>query len=133
MQRKTTQREAVREAFIAAGRPLDAQEVLEIAARQHPTIGIATVYRAVNTLVDDGWLKKVELPGEPMRYELADLEHHHHFHCTGCGRVFDVAGCALHHTPDVPAGFTVDTHEVILYGRCADCGTGRRKKRGAKR
>jgi Fe2+ or Zn2+ uptake regulation protein len=78
-------------------------------------------YRAVNDLVEQGWLKKVELPGEPMRYELADLEHHHHFHCTDCGRVFDVEGCALHHQPHVPDGFEVQSHEIILYGRCAEC------------
>jgi Fur family ferric uptake transcriptional regulator len=121
MRRKTSQREAVRAAFDRSGRPLDAHEALTLAREQHPTIGIATVYRAVSQLVDDGWLKPVELPGEPMRYELADLEHHHHFHCTACGRVFDVAGCALHHNPHVPEGFRVDSHEIILYGQCAEC------------
>jgi len=124
MQRKTTQRQAVREAFAEAGRPLDAQEALELARAEHQTIGIATVYRAVNDLVEQGWLKKVELPGEPMRYELADLDHHHHFHCNACGRVFDVEGCALHHQPRVPEGFEVQSHEIILYGRCADCAEG---------
>lgn len=121
VQRKTTQRQSVRDALANAGRPLDAQEALEQARQLHPGIGIATVYRALADLLEEGWLKKVELPGEPLRYELADLGHHHHFHCRSCGRVFDVPGCGLVRDPHVEAGFRVDGHEVILYGKCPDC------------
>jgi Fur family ferric uptake transcriptional regulator len=92
-------------------------------------LGIATVYRAVGGLEADGWLKKVELPGEPVRYELADLDHHHHFRCTQCDRVFDIEGCGFDHEAELPAGFVVESHEVILYGRCPACsGRGRRRR-----
>lgn len=121
MQRKTTQRQTIREAFRDAGRPLSVDEAHALAGRSLPTLGVATVYRAVNALVDERWLKAVELPGEPPRYELADLDHHHHFRCTGCDRVFDIEGCALHHKPKLPRGFKVDRHEVIYYGRCPRC------------
>ncbi len=121
MQRQTQQRQIIERAFRDAGRPLSVPEAHALARRDLPRLGVATVYRAVNDLVEAEWLKPVELPGEPARYELADLEHHHHFHCTQCDRVFDVAGCALTHAPALPRGFVLDDHEVILYGRCDRC------------
>ncbi len=124
MQRQTPQRQAIREVFEEAGRPLDVGEALERARRAQPRLGIATVYRAVHDLVEAGFLQPVELPGEPLRYERADLAHHHHFRCTVCDRVFDIAGCALGPTPKVPPGFKVESHEVILYGRCPACRDG---------
>jgi Fur family ferric uptake transcriptional regulator len=125
MQRNTAQRRTIREAFAEAGRPLSVEEAHALAQQALPRMGIATVYRAANELEAEGWLKRVELPGEPVRYELADLDHHHHFHCTQCRRVFDVEGCGLDHDADVPAGFTVDHHEVILYGTCPACSSKR--------
>jgi len=121
MQRRTAQRDQIKQAFTQAGRPLGVDEVHAVASRSLPRLGVATVYRAVNDLVEAGWLKPVELPGEPTRYELAGLDHHHHFRCTACDRVFDIEGCAMAAKPHVPRGFRVESHEVILYGRCADC------------
>lgn len=126
MQRNTAQRQTIREAFAEAGRPLSVEEAHALAQQALPRLGIATVYRAASALESDGWLKKVELPGEPVRYELADLDHHHHFHCTACKRVFDIEGCGLDHDAHVPAGFTVAHHEVILYGTCPACSPKRR-------
>jgi len=121
MQRKTAQRDEIRRAFSDAGRPLSIEEAHAAAQETLPKLGVATVYRAVNDLVEQHWLQPVDLPGEPTRYELAGLDHHHHFHCRQCGRVFDIHGCALTDQPAVPRGFRVESHEVILYGRCADC------------
>ncbi len=121
MRRNTSQRQAIRAAFEDAGRPLSIPEALDKAQREVPGMGPATVYRAVNDLVEDGFLKTVELPGQPARYELAGLDHHHHFHCRSCGKVFDVAGCPGKLSSLAPPGFEVNAHEIILYGRCADC------------
>lgn len=120
-QRKTSQREAIRQVFEAVKRPLSVSEVLELAQEKIDSIGTATVYRAVNALVEDGFLVTVHLPEEPARFELADLEHHHHFHCAGCGKVFDVAGCPGAMKDLCPPGFELTGHEVILYGRCDQC------------
>ncbi len=129
MQRNTAQRQTIRAVFADAGRPLSVEETHALARKTLPRIGIATVYRAAGELKAAGWLKKVELPGEPVRYELADLEHHHHFHCTRCDRVFDIEGCGLDHHAHLPAGFVAESHEVILYGRCPQCSPPRRRRR----
>ena len=119
--RQTTQRRAIHQAFESTRRPLGPQEVLEIAKKSVPRLGIATVYRALKAMVEEGELQVVELPGAPSRYELAGMSHHHHFHCRDCDRVFDVEGCPDQVKEYTPPGFLVEAHEVVLYGLCASC------------
>lgn len=105
-----------------AGRPLTPEEVFAAARRRCATLGQATVYRTLNAGVEEGWLKMVQMPTGPARYEPASLPHHHHFECTTCRRVFDVEGCPGHMDKLVPDGFTLERHEVLLFGRCERCG-----------
>ena len=120
-ERKTQQRDAIRQVLEVADRPLSPQEVLRSAKRRSPGLGIATVYRALKTLSDEGFLVPVDLPGEASRFELAGKKHHHHFHCRDCGRAFDLEGCVPAVQKLAPKGFQVEDHEVVLYGLCAAC------------
>ncbi|MBL8240895.1 MAG: transcriptional repressor [Bryobacterales bacterium] len=119
--RDTRQRRAIRAAFEAAGRPLDPNEVLELAAGSHSGLGIATVYRNIKMLLEEGWLTAVELPGEVTHYELAGKAHHHHFHCRACGKVFELNACLPNVQKLAPLGFQVSGHDLLLYGACRDC------------
>jgi Fur family ferric uptake transcriptional regulator len=119
--RKTKQRDALREVFERADRPLSIAELLEGASRRVDGLGVATVYRAVSALLDEGWIQAVEIPGEAPRYERSDKEHHHHFQCEKCDRVFDIAGCMDNLRKLVPPKFRIRTHDVTLYGLCASC------------
>lgn len=121
MERQTKQRHAIEAAIRDGGRPLLPSEVLALAQEAVPGVNIATVYRCVKALAEEGVVRVVELPGEPARYERADLRHHHHFRCDDCARVFDVPGCRGGVEANVPDGFTVRAHEVVLFGRCAEC------------
>jgi Fur family ferric uptake transcriptional regulator len=127
MERRTRQRDAIRQAIVDAGRPLAPQEVLAAAAKAVPGLGIATVYRGLKELAAAREITPVELPDSPVRYEAAGHGHHHHFHCRACGKVFEVEGCPGRIDDLAPAGFEVDDHEIVLYGRCAGC---RQPKRG---
>jgi len=117
--RNTNQRRAIRQAIEDADRPLDANEVL--AEANADGLGLATVYRTLKLGVEEGWLKPVDLPNAPTRYEMAGKEHHHHFECRNCQRVFEVHGCPGNLKPLIPEGFTLEDHEVILYGLCDQC------------
>ncbi|MEL7473415.1 MAG: transcriptional repressor [Planctomycetota bacterium] len=121
--RNTKQRAAIEGAIVSAAGPLSPAEVHEVAGAQVENLGLATVYRAINRLLEDGVIKAVEIPGEGPRYEAADLAHHHHFHCDACGRVFDFEGCPGDLAALAPEGFSVRAHEIVLYGRCAACGS----------
>jgi Fur family ferric uptake transcriptional regulator len=121
MERNTRQRKAIREAVVQAHRPLLPHEVLQAAQREVPGLGIATVYRNLKALVEDGELLPVKLPGENPRFEVAGHSHHHHFQCRQCQRVFDVHACPGDLQRMAPSGFTVEDHDLTLYGRCSDC------------
>lgn len=86
-----------------------------------PGLGIATVYRTLKSLVEEGWLARVELPGMPDRFERAGKHHHHHFHCRECGGVFEVPDCLEDIRLLPPPGFLVEDHEVVFYGLCPGC------------
>ena len=119
--RKTKQRDAVRAVLASAERPLSIEELLSSASRRVNGLGVATVYRAIAVLLDEGWIETVEIPGEPARYERADKGHHHHFQCEKCDRAFDVAGCLDNLRKLAPPKFRVKEHSVTLYGLCAAC------------
>lgn len=110
------------EALTRAPGPLSAAELHDALA--DTGIGIATVYRLLNEGAEAGHYAVVEVPGGPVRYEPADRPHHHHFECLDCHRVYDVAGCPGGIDRLVPEHFTLQSHEVLLRGRCADCGEG---------
>ena len=121
MERSTPQRAAIWTALSAAQRPLLPQEVLVAAQVQVPALGIATVYRHLKDLLAEGAIQRVALPGENLRYEPRGHGHHHHFQCSACERVFDIHACPGDLSRLAPAGFTVDDHELTLYGRCREC------------
>lgn len=121
MERNTRQRSAIRDVIAQADRPLLPQEVLDAAQQAVPGLGIATVYRNLKVLVEEGELQAVNLPGENPRFELAAHQHHHHFQCQACQRVFNVHACPGNLSGLAPQGFTVEGHDITLYGRCKDC------------
>lgn len=121
MERDTSQRRAIRHVLTVANRPLTPREVLEDARVRVPNMGMATVYRTVKALTEEGWLAPVEMPGQPQRYERAGKGHHHHFNCNRCGRTFEMDGCPDGLEVMVPPGFTMHGHEVFIYGLCGEC------------
>lgn len=128
MERNTRQRSAIRDAIARADRPLLPQEVLDAAQQEVPGLGIATVYRNLKALVEEGELQAVHLPGENPRFERVGHQHHHHFQCRQCQRVFDVHACPGDLGQLAPKGFTVEHHDLTLYGRCSDCAAPRAAK-----
>ena len=119
--RQTTQKAAILRAFELDDRPLSPQEVLDAARTDVPSLGVATVYRAIKQLLEEETIKSVGLPDGPPRYELAGKAHHHHFQCRYCDKVYEIFACSGGIKPLTPEGFTLEDHEIMLYGRCADC------------
>ena len=121
MLRDTAQRRAIRRAFQEAGRPLATHELHLFARETHPSLGIATVYRTVKRLLEQGWLRQVDIPHGPTCYEIAVRHKHHYFQCDGCGKVYDTICREENMTSILPEGFILNRHEVYLYGACMDC------------
>jgi Fur family ferric uptake transcriptional regulator len=119
--RNTRQKDAIRAAFLNADRPLSPDEALNFAQKQVDALSIATVYRNISSLVEDGWLAAVEVPGGSARYEVAGKAHHHHFQCNTCGTVHELEGCEIETKPKLPRGFKYSGHEMFVYGVCSAC------------
>ena len=121
MQRSTKQRRAIQEILKTSARPLSPKEIVDIALEQGETLSLTTVYRSLKIMVENEDLIPVEIPGQPARYELAGLDHHHHFHCDNCDRLFDIAGCLPEVHSLAPDGFVATHHELTLRGLCPSC------------
>ncbi len=119
--RNTRQKQAIRAVFEHAERPLSTDEIFDEAHHAIRSLGIATVYRSIRALLDEGWLAAVEVPGRTPLYERAGKQHHHHFVCTACARVYELDGCSSEIRGDLPRGFRATGHEVTIYGACAAC------------
>ncbi|WP_263360053.1 Fur family transcriptional regulator [Acidicapsa ligni] len=119
--RNTRQKAAIRDAFTEADRPLSPEEALSGAQQFYPALGVATVYRNIQALIEEGWLQEVAIPGDSTRYEVAGKAHHHHFQCNECRKLYELEGCVPKFKPRLPRGFRVTGHEFFLYGTCASC------------
>ena len=90
---KTRQRDAIWEVIHDSSLPLTAQSICLRASDKVAGLGIATVYRTLKQLVDEGQVRHIEIAGAPPHYESAAKHHHHFFLCERCKQVFDVVGC----------------------------------------
>ena len=123
MERSTKQRAAIQEALGRLGRPLLPKELLAEAQKSVPNLSLATIYRNIKALVADGLVEVVSLPGEVDRYEV-HKHHHHHFHCNSCQQVIDIDGCPGDLSKLMPKGYSLEGHQITLYGRCPACSAG---------
>jgi Fur family ferric uptake transcriptional regulator len=123
-ERVTRQRLLVANALAAAGRRLTAEQLYRSLRRREPAIGRATVFRTLETLVDTGVARRLELDGHVYAYVACLPAHHHHIACTRCGRVEEIDEAYV--TPIVrrlarEMGFEIDDARLDFYGRCATC------------
>ena len=109
---------------------LTAEDIYERVKVENPDIGLATVYRTVQLLLELELIDRINLDDGFVRYEIGDMEkkrlhhRHHHLICLKCGRVSafqeDMLE-ALETGVKQALGFQVVDHEVKLYGYCKDC------------
>jgi Fe2+ or Zn2+ uptake regulation protein len=66
-----------------------AEEVFAAVRRGHPLISLATVYTALDALVEAGLVTKITHLDGPCRYD-SRSEAHYHFHCLDTGRIIDL-------------------------------------------
>jgi Fur family ferric uptake transcriptional regulator len=103
-------------------------EIHDRVRKVRPGAGIASVYRALETLHELGLVHRLELGGGSAHYEPAAPtgDHHHHLVCGECGKVEAFSDDRLEHVIDnvsKAAAFRIDEHDVVLRGRCDGCDT----------
>jgi Fur family transcriptional regulator, ferric uptake regulator len=131
-QRATKQGAAVRDALRTAGGFRSAQDVYAVLRGHGGTVGLSTVYRHLQSLVDGGVVDVIHTPDGEATYrycgDAAEQRHHHHLVCRTCGRTEEIEGRAVERWAGEVArehGFTDVDHTVELFGRCPNCCGGR--------
>ncbi|MFM2392036.1 MAG: hypothetical protein RLZZ546_13 [Bacteroidota bacterium] len=84
----TPQRLAIYEAVANLKNHPTAEYVIEYIKENHPNISVGTVYKVLDSLVENELLKKVKTEKDIMRYD-AILSNHHHLYCAQTDRIED--------------------------------------------
>lgn len=121
--RLTPQRQAVLDALRESPDHPTAQDVIDRVRRTSPGIGAATVYRALNLLVEQGQALELDLGDTAARYD-ANTTRHDHVVCERCGAATDVDAplpAGLAERVSSVSGFTVTGHDLRFRGLCPTC------------
>lgn len=123
--KRSRQRELVAEVFFAMSGHVSVEEMVLRARRRDPRVSVATVYRTVKLLVESGLASVRRFGDGQTRYEsAAGREHHDHLICTACGEIAEFADDRIEALQEAVArrhGFSVESHKLELYGKCASC------------
>lgn len=84
----TPQRVAIYEAIVELDNHPTAENVIDYIKKNHPNISVGTVYKVLDSLVENELLKKVKTERDIMRYD-AVLSNHHHLYCAETDRIED--------------------------------------------
>jgi len=122
--RATPQRMAVIDALVAHRTYATAQDLHAAVRCAQPHLGLATVYRTLELLVDCGLAEPFPQPNNELRYAFCSAQHHHHLICKTCGLVDEVPGCALQGLQrdiEQTSQFAIEEHALTFFGACRDC------------
>lgn len=92
--------------------------------KSHPSLSLATVYKNIILMVENGVLVEVPITGRKSKYELVK-DDHIHLVCIECGEVEDkphnANADALFATMTKDENFTLSKQQINLYGVCSHC------------
>ena len=125
MQRMTKQRQAVLDELTRVNDFRSAQQIFEDLRTNGQHVGLATVYRCLQGLAEDGRVDALRsAEGESLYRICTSNSHHHHLVCRECGHAEEieqsqieawVASVAQGH------GFANVEHSLELFGTCVSC------------
>lgn len=120
----THQRLEIYRELASTGEHPDANMIYQRIRKRIPTISLDTVYRNLRLLENHDLIRIVGMSHERLRFD-ANLEHHHHFSCTHCARIFDFRS-ENESAPILPAeayayGAPLSLH-LEVRGVCTECG-----------
>jgi Fur family ferric uptake transcriptional regulator len=121
--RITPQREMIIDALLSEGQHLTAEAVYAQVQTRTSAVNIATIYRTLDMLVEQGIASRTDLGGQ-MIYAPAKHGSHIHLVCRHCNYVIDADAAvltALNEQLQRDYGFTADLGHISLFGVCAGC------------
>lgn len=124
MKRHTWQRDAVKDALGTRETFVSAQQLHAALRDAGTTIGLATVYRALADLAEEGEADSLQQEGESLYRACTPGTHHHHLICRNCGLTVEIEADAVEEWARSVAaehGFSDPQHIVDVFGLCENC------------
>ena len=125
MQRKTRQRDAIMAIMADETDFRSAQQVHAALLAAGQTVGLATVYRNLQTLTEIGELDSLRSEeGETLYRRCEARRHHHHLVCRSCGYTVDIQDDQLEQWISEISQryqFSDIEHMADIFGLCANC------------
>lgn len=123
--RSTRQRDIILDIFLSTHQHVSVEELYLKVKASHPGIGHATVYRTLKLFAEAGLAREILLHDGQTRYEhVMAGEHHDHLVCTSCNAIIEFEDETIENLQNEIAsrhGFTIKSHKLEIYGRCARC------------
>lgn len=123
--RSTWQRSAIVDLLERSQVFLSAQQIHAELEEEGTKVGLATVYRNLQSLAEEDLVDTVRSDDGEALYRLCTNEgHHHHLVCRSCGKAVEIAGSLFENwVHDIASanGFTKVEHVAEFFGLCNDC------------
>ena len=124
VRRDTRQQRVLREHLSASEAFVSVQQLHDDLRHSGNRVGLATVYRTLQTMYGDGEVDAVRGDDGETLYRMCGPRHHHHLVCRRCGTAVELDGPSVETwaaRAGEQNGFTDVTHVVELFGLCAEC------------
>jgi Fur family ferric uptake transcriptional regulator len=98
-----------------------AEDIYRALLDHHEDIGLATVYRVLTEFEAAGLVTRHHFENGMAVFELNRGDHHDHIVCLDCGKVEEFVDSGIEERQKAiagQAGFEIQDHSMILYGRC---------------
>jgi Fur family peroxide stress response transcriptional regulator len=122
--RMTSHRMALARLLATSDGHPNAYQLYENLRAQFPTISLATVYKTLVLLKDEGEVLEIDLH-EDSRYDGNKPYPHPHLVCIRCKRIIDGDDVnllsRLNKEIEEKYEFQISRHQIIYYGTCKDC------------
>jgi Fur family peroxide stress response transcriptional regulator len=122
--RITPQRIAILKAFLQSSDHPGIDQVYEKVKINFPTTSLATVYKTVKLLKDEGEILEINFGDGANRYDGNKPYPHPHLVCTRCKKITDPAVSLLDKmTAELASssGYHIESHQVEFFGVCPEC------------
>ncbi|QGU94263.1 transcriptional repressor [Clostridium bovifaecis] len=100
-----------------------AETIYKALHKDYPTMSLATVYKALKTLVEVNLVKELNVGEGNFRYD-GNVTPHPHIQCMSCGKVDDIEGLSFDDLNDKIRNYTdyeIISNRVYFYGICTAC------------
>ncbi len=98
---------------------MTAEQIFFAIKEKYPAVVMATVYNNLNSLYEQGKIRKISMEGQPDRYDRNTR--HDHLICRSCGKLSDITLSGLTAQLEQQVGFPIEAYDLRIQYICPEC------------